>query len=82
MNWGHNMKHQIVLSLKGYMVAMLNNRTLRTLKHKNGYFPELFIDTTANNYLKQKQIELDNNLLLAINIVKNQIMSYVSFVSH
>ena len=64
------------------MVAMLNNRTLRTLKYKTGYFPELFIGTTANNYLKQKQIELDNNLLLAINIVKNQIMNYVSFVSH
>ena len=59
---------------------MLNNRTFK--KHEPVYFPELFIGTTANKYPKQCQIELDSNSLLGINVVQNQIKSYVSFMSH
>ena len=62
------------------MLAMLNNRNSTNMK--TGCFPELVIGTTANKHLNQYQIELDNNSLLAKKIVKNQIKSCVSFVSH
>ena len=41
VNQGHNVKHQIALSLTGNMLAMF------------GYFPEIFIGATGSNYLKQ-----------------------------
>ena len=43
---------------------MVNNRTFK--KHKTGYFPELFIDSTAEKYLRQYQIELNATQWLLI----------------
>ena len=66
INWDHNMRHQNYPFLKGNILVMLNKRTFK----KHCYFPELFIGTTADKYLKQYQIELNANSLLGINIVQ------------
>ena len=63
------MKHHIVLSLKGNMLAMLNNRTFKNVKLVV-FLNYLLALQSTTIYLKQYQIELDYNSLLAINMVK------------
>ena len=63
------MKHHIVLSLKGNMLAMLNNKTFKNVKLVV-FLNYLLALQSTTIYLKQYQIELDYNSLLAINMVK------------
>ena len=75
------MKHHIVISLKGSMLAMLNNSTFKNIELVI-FLNYLLTPQPTSIYFKQYQIELDYNSLLAINIVKNQLKCCVIFVSH